>query len=179
MKRIVAFALLLSLPAMPCVAQTAPLGWPEAILDLTKLRGHAEACVGLLKKSGDKDTVQNAETKYEMARADMDGVIAGLTTALMEGGNPDSLPPVRTTLETSGQTLQAICDAGLKTATPNTKGLWDAIAKGPIEALIKPLSDGVRALYTRGVEKDNLELETTKSKLEAAKWPKFGDVTAR
>ena len=58
-----------------------------------------------------------------MGWPDMDGVIAGLTTALMQGGNPESLPKVRTNLETSGQTLQTICDAAVKTATPESKGL--------------------------------------------------------
>jgi hypothetical protein len=57
--------------------------------------------------------------------------------------------------------------------------VWEEIAKGPIEPLIKAISDGVGALWTRHVEKDQLELETKKSQLEAAKWPKFGDIGAQ
>ena len=106
----------------------------------------------------------------------MDGVIAGLTTALVEGGDPDSLPTVHTSLETSEKGLKEICDAAVKTITPNTKGVWEELAKGPIEPLIKAISDGVSALWTRRAERDKLEIETKKSELEAAKWPAFADI---
>jgi hypothetical protein len=114
-----------------------------------------------------------------MAEGEMDGVIAGLTTALIQGGNPDSLPTAPTSLETAGTGLKEICDSAVKTITPNTKGGCEEIAKGPIEPLIKAISDGVGALWTRHVEKDTLELETKKTQLEAAKWPKFSDIAAQ
>jgi hypothetical protein len=174
-----AAAIALLLPAGVCGEQTVTLGWPQVIDTLTKERTQAEACVGLLKSRGDKATVESAEAKYEMARADMDGVIAGLTTALVEGGKPDSLPTVRTTLETSGQTLQTICDAAVKTATPDTKGLWDEIAKAAIEPLIKPISDGIAGLWARHIQMQDRERDAKKAQLEAARWPEFGDITAR
>ena len=87
----------------------------------------------------------------------MDGVIAGLTTALVQGGDPSSLPTARTSLETAGKGLKEICDAAVKTVTPNTKGVWEEIAKGAVEPLFKTISDGVGALWTRHVEKDKLE----------------------
>ena len=76
----------------------------------------------------------------------MDGVIAGLTTALVEGGDPNRLPTVRTSLETSEKGLKEICDAAVKTITPNTKGVWEEVAKGAVEPLFKTISDGRRAL---------------------------------
>jgi hypothetical protein len=45
--------------------------------------------------------------------------------------------------------------------------------------VFKAISDGVGALWTRHVDKDELELETKKSQLEAAKWPRFGDIAAQ
>jgi hypothetical protein len=45
--------------------------------------------------------------------------------------------------------------------------------------VFKTISDGVGALWTRHVDEEKLELETKKSKLEAAKWPKFGDIAAQ
>ena len=57
-----------------------------------------------------------------MAKADMDGVIAGLETVLVEGGKPGSLPTVRPSLEATASSLKAICAAAYATATPNTKG---------------------------------------------------------
>jgi hypothetical protein len=57
--------------------------------------------------------------------------------------------------------------------------VWEEIAKGAVEPLIKAISDGVGALWTRHVEKDKLDRETKKSALEAAKWPKFSDIAAQ
>jgi hypothetical protein len=157
----------------------ATLGWPEVIDLLTKTRTQATTCVEVLKSSGDKAALASAQLTYGMAEAEMDGVIAGLTTALVEGGNPNRLPTVRTGLETSGKGLKEICDAAVKTITPDTKGVWDEVAKGAVEPLIKAISDGVGALWARHVDEDKLELETKKSQLEAARWPRFGDIAAQ
>jgi len=180
MKRIVLIvsASLWIIPASLCAAQ-ATLGWPEVIALLTKARTQATTCVEVLKSSGDMAPIASARLTYGIAEGAMDGVIAGLTTALVEGGDPDHLPTVRTSLEASGKGLKEICDAAVKTITPNTKGVWEEVAKGAVEPLFKSISDGVGALWTRHVEKDKLELETKKSQLEAAKWPKFGDIAAQ
>jgi len=165
-------------PATLCAAP-ATLGWPEVIDFLTKARTQATTCVEVLKSSGDKPALASARLTYGMAEGEMDGVIAGLTTALVEGGDPDQLPTVRTSLETSGKGLKEICDAAVKTITPNTKGVLEEVAKGAVEPLFNAISNGVGGLWARHVEKDKLELETKKSQLEAAKWPKFGDIVAQ
>jgi hypothetical protein len=157
----------------------ATLGWPEVISLLAKARTQATTCVQVLKSNGDKASVARAQLTYGMAEGEMDGVIAGLTTTLVQGGDPNSLPTTRTSLETAGKGLKEICDAAVKTVTPNTKGVWEEIAKGAVEPLFKTISDGVGALWTRRVEKDTLELATKKSQLEAAKWPKFSDIAAQ
>lgn len=172
------FASVLLGPATLSSAQ-APLGWPEVIALLAKARTQATTCVEVLKSSGDTAALASARLTYGMAEGEMDGVIAGLMTALVEGGNPDRLPTVRTSIEASGTGLKEICDAAIKTIKPNTKGVWEEVAKGAVEPLFKAISDGVGGLWTRHVENDNLELETKKSQLEAAKWPKFGDIAAQ
>jgi hypothetical protein len=159
-------------------AQTT-LGWPEVIALLAKARTQATSCVQVLKLNGGKAVLAKAQLTYGMAAGEMDGVIAGLTVALVDGGNPDSLPTAQASLATAGRGLKEICDAAVKTIAPNTKGMWEEIAKGPIEPLIKATSDGVGALWTRHVEKSRLELETKKSQLEASKWPRFGDIAAQ
>jgi hypothetical protein len=155
------------------------LGWPEVIALLAKARTQATTCVQLLKSNGDKAALASAQFTYGMAEGEMDGVIAGLTTALVEGGDPSSLPTTQASLETAGKGLKEICDAAVKTTTPNTKGVWEEMARGAVEPLIKAISDGVGALWTRHVEKDKLEIETKKSQLEAAKWPRFNDIAAQ
>ena len=175
---LIVFASTWIIPATLCTAQ-ATLGWPEVIALLTKARTQATTCVEVLKSSGDQAALASARLTYGMAEGEMDGVIAGLTTALVEGGDPDRLPTVRTSLETSGKGLKEICDAAVKTITPNTKGVWEEVTKGAVEPLVKAISDGVGALWTRHVEKDTLELETKRAQLEAAKWPRFGDIAAQ
>jgi len=67
----------------------------------------------------------------------------------------------------------------MKAVTPSAKGVWEEIARGAVEPLFTAISAGVSTLWSRHVEKDKLELETKKSQLEAAKWPKFGDIAAQ
>jgi hypothetical protein len=178
-KRIALLALVSAVPGAVGLAQTTPLGWPEVVALLTKARTQATTCVEVLKSSGDKAALASARLTYGMAEGEMDGVIAGLTTALVEGGDPDRLPTVRTSLETAGKGLKEICDAAVKTVTPNTKGVWEEVAKGAVEPLIKAISDALGAVWTRHVEKEKLELETKRSQLEAAKWPKFSDIATQ
>ena len=177
MKRValVACAALTFFPAGAFTAG-APLGWPEVIALLAKAKTQATACVGVLKANGDRAAIASASLTYGLAEGEMDGVIAGLTTALVEGGSPSSLPTAQASLETAGKGLKEICDAAVKSVTPNTKGLWEEISKGPIEPLIKAISDAVGALWTRHVEKEKLELETKKTRLEAARWPAFAGI---
>ena len=109
----------------------------------------------------------------------MAGVIDGLTIVLVDGGKPESLPRIRDSLEGSGKSLQDICDAALKTVAPNTKGVWEEVAKGAVEPLIKAISDGIGAVWKSSVDKDKLAIDTKKTKLEAARWPEFGDIAPR
>jgi hypothetical protein len=175
----IGFIILASIVVSSFCAAQAALGWPEVIALLTKAKTQATTCVQVLKSNGDKGSIARAQLTYGMAEGEMDGVIAGLTTALVQGGEPSSLPTAQASLETAGKGLKEICDAAVKTVTPNTKGLWDEIAKASIEPLIKAISNGVGALWTRHVERDTLEREREKSALEAAKWPAFADIATQ
>jgi hypothetical protein len=104
-------------PATLCAAQ-ASLGWPEIIALLTKARTQATTCVQVLKSNGDKASLAEAQLTYGMAEGEMDGVIAGLTTALVEGGDPSSLPAAQASFETAGKGLKEICDAAVKSVIP-------------------------------------------------------------
>ncbi len=137
-------------PAVPGTAGSAILGWPQIIHDLAKERTQAVACVGLIKSRGDEAAIASAKFGYNSARAEIDGVIAGLTTVLAQGGKPEGLPTVQASLEASGKNLQGICDAALKyvAGNPNTKGVWEEIAKGAVQPLVQAASDGIGALWT-------------------------------
>ena len=126
----------------------------------------------------------STKVTYLMAKGDTDGVIAGLEIVLAQGAKPGSLPTARPSLEATASSLKAICAAAFGTATPNTRGVWDAIAKGVAEGAIEPvvnkISDGIVAVWTHYVvEPDKLALETKRTKLEAARWPEFADIAPR
>jgi hypothetical protein len=125
--------------------------------------------------ASDKPAVATGRLTYGAAKSQTDGVIAGLTVALVQGGQPDALPMVLTSLKKAGAGLQEVCDAALKSASAGggTKGLVEHILKAPIEPIVNAISSGVSALWTGHVEKDKLELETIKGQLDAAKWPEF------
>ena len=178
MKRILLVLLASIVSATPCIAETN-LGWPEVIALLAKAKTQAITCVQVLKSNGEKAAIASAQLTYGMAEGEMDGIIAGLATALFQGGDPSSLPTARTSLETAGKGLKEICDAAVKTVTPSTKGVWEEIAKGAVDPLFKTISDGVGGLWTHHVETDTLDRETKKSALEAAKWPAFEDIHAQ
>jgi hypothetical protein len=171
--KIVALLGVMLFAVTPAPAQTR-LGWPETIELLAQERTQAETCVETLKSSNDKAAVATGRLTYGAAKSQADGVIAGLTVVLVEGGKPDALPAVLSSLSKAGTGLQEVCVAALKTASAaGTKGLVEDILKAPIEPIVNAISSGVSALWTRHIEKDKLELETIKGQLEAAKWPDF------
>jgi hypothetical protein len=110
-------SVLLFVPAALCAAQTA-LGWPEVIGRLTQERTQAETCVGMIKSSKNTAAIAAAKATYETTKPRIDGAIAGLVAALVEGGKPDAFRTVRDDLEISDKSLKEICDAAL--AIPKT-----------------------------------------------------------
>jgi hypothetical protein len=157
----------------PALAQTS-VDWPETIDLLAQQRTQAETCVATLKSSSDKAAIATGRLTYGAAKSQSDGVIAGLTVALVQGGQPNALPMVLTSLKKAGGGLQEVCDAALKTASAaGSRGLVEDILKAPIEPIVNAISSGVSALWTGHVERDKLELQTIKGQLDAAKWPDF------
>jgi hypothetical protein len=158
----------------PVYAETS-LGWPETIELLAQERTQAETCIETLKSSSGKAAIVTGRLTYGAAKSQSDGVIAGLTVALVQGGEPDALPTILTSLKKAGAGLQEVCSAALTAASAaGNKGLVEDILKAPIEPIVNAILSGVSALWTGHVEKDKLELETIKGQLEAAKWPDFG-----
>jgi hypothetical protein len=157
----------------PALAQTS-VDWPETIDLLAQQRTQAETCVATLKSGSDKAAIATGRLTYGAAKSQSDGVIAGLTVALVQGGQPNALPMVLTSLKKAGGGLQEVCDAALKTASAaGSRGLVEDILKAPIEPIVNAISSGVSALWTGHVERDELELQTIKGQLDAAKWPDF------
>ena len=133
----------------------------------------------MIKSTKKADAIATAKATYETAKPRIDGAIAGLIAALVEGGKPDAFPTVRDDLESSGQSLKKICDSAVKTVPPNTKGVEEAVASAVVEEAVKPIVDWLGEKWARLMEPDALERATKKSQLEAAKWPAFADIHAQ
>ncbi len=154
-------------------AQT--VGWPDTIDLLTEERTQAQACVNLLKNAGDAAAVREGRITYEAARAAADGVIAGFTTAIVEGYEPEKLPRIQANLERAGAGLQEVCNDAVQAAREavGKRGLVDEVVTAALGPVVEALKSAAGTLWTRKVEKDKLELETIRRQLEAAKWPDF------
>ena len=117
----------------PAEAQTS-LGWPDMIELLAQQRSQAETCVQTLKSSSDKAALVTGRLTYGAAKSQSDGVIAGLTVALVQGGEPDALPMALASLKKAGAGLQEVCNAALTAASAaGSKGVVEDILKAPIE----------------------------------------------
>jgi hypothetical protein len=88
-KRIFVFLLASIGLATVCTAQTSQLGWPEVIARLTHARAQVETCVGMIKSSKNASVIAPVKTIYEMTTPRVEGAVAGLVAALVEGGNAE------------------------------------------------------------------------------------------
>lgn len=56
-------------------------------------------------------------------------------------------------------------------------GVVEDIVMGTTEPVINAISSGVSALWARNAERNRQEVESIKTRLEAAKWPNFDDIS--
>jgi hypothetical protein len=168
----------------PLLGQAAILTWPDAVVQLTRPRVHAELCIGLLKRHGNSSQITSGELAYTKAKADSDAAIAGLITAVATGDTPPSLPVLQAKLSSSVLALDEFCNSVDKiittTTPPDQKDVWSALAKIlGIESLVKAVSDGVATLYNDHRKDAELTKQMIRVQLEAARWPDFSTVPPR
>jgi hypothetical protein len=166
--------------AAPALGQARGIGWPDAVSRLAEERSKAEICVMSLNRYGNQDQIAQGRLAYGTAKADFDGVIAGLITVLAEGEKPESLPSLDAKLADGATGLGQFCKS-VSDLVPNAsgqKGVLDAMVKAAVEPVINALSEGVAALYNNHRKDDALTRQTIQTQLEAAKWPDFAKVEA-
>jgi len=158
------------------VSQAAVTGWPEAVARLADAKSTAQFCVALFKGHGNVADTSRGRLLYDIAKADFDSVIASLITALAEGGTPESLPNLQVKLKRGTSRLARLCDL-LGPVRYAGRSIGD-LFRGPISALLKPLTDAVSALYSNYQRDDAPARLAIRSQLEAARWPGFDQVQA-
>ena len=165
---------------LPGASHASEIGWPEAVSRLAGERSKAETCGGALKTYGNPQQLAQGQLAYGIAKADYDAVIAGLLTALTEGGSPKSLSSLDAALEDGASNLAKFCGSvgNLLTGDAGQKGVLVDLVKGAIEPAVQALSQAVAAIYNNHRKDNALTRETIKTQLEAAKWPNFAELKA-
>ena len=151
------------------------INWQEAVARLSRERTHAETCASVLKKYGDPAAKDRGSVDYGEAKAEYDGIIAGLSVALARR---------------SSQLAFRICRAGSNAALRNVKHFVKAhcrlcpkargrraLLKEIVSGAIGPLIQAVQAIYFRAKDDNLLTRKTIQTQLEATSWPAFASIS--
>ena len=166
--------LVLSSVSVGTVVHAQEIDWQEAVARLARERTLAETCVGLLKKFGDKPTQARLSVTYGRAKAEYDGVIAGLTIALARKGQPESLPDLQARLQLGFVNRDEFCRS-VDPLVPKAHGQKSPLADIASGA-VKPVIDALVAIWSRIRDDDALMRKTIQTQLEATSWPPFDKV---
>jgi hypothetical protein len=151
------------------------INWQEAVARLAQERTQAETCVRLLKKYGDAAGVDRGALTYGEAKAEYDGIVAGLIVALAQKQQPASLADLQARLQRGFDKREAFCRSVqplIPAPKPGEKGIIDEIVSGAIG----PVIQAVQAIYMRAKDENALTRATIQTQLEATSWPAFAAV---
>ncbi len=160
--------------------QVREINWQEAVARLAQERTQAETHVQLLKKYGNGVAIDQGALAYGEAKAEYDGIVAGLSVALARKAQPASLKDLEERLQRGFEKREAFC-RGVQTLIPprtGERGVIEEIMSGAISGMLKPLIEAVQAIYMRAKDDDALNRETIQIQLEETKWPDFAAVTS-
>jgi hypothetical protein len=159
----------------PALGQVEGISWQEAVARLAAERTRAETCARLLKSYGDSAAVSKGDQVYGAAKAEVDGVIAGLVVALAQDDEPTSLPDLEARLQRGIKGRESFC-ADVTPLAPAASGEKNLIIDLAGEVL-GPLIEAVQVIYLDHREDDRLTRATIQTQLEATKWPAFAEVS--
>jgi hypothetical protein len=176
--RATAIALALLAGVAANVRAQEAMGWQEAVVSLASERTRAEACVSLLKAhaAGQAQVLTEGEYTYTQAKADMDGVIAGLVVALAEDAAPLSFDSMRIQLEQAVALRQAFCEKALALAPPEAG--TKTLATDLLGKVLSSLVDAAKEIYLKHNEDDALARKTIQTQVEGTRWRAFGEIPA-
>jgi hypothetical protein len=160
--------------AGPAPAAAQEIGWQEAVARLATERSYAETCVRFLKQSGDPAAVRRGEFAYDQAKAEVNGVVAGLIVALVKDDEPPSLPDLEARLERGVEGRAAFCEQ-VEPFIPDAVGERTWLVP-VLVATLPPLIVAVKEIYLAATEKDPLTRQPIQTQLEATRWPAFADI---
>lgn len=149
--------------------------WPDAVARLSQEREQETGCVRLIKAHGAAAEQANANQTYDEARAEINGTIDGLATALELDKKPDTLSDLTARLKRVEAGRAALCERAnaLRQSGAGEKGGgWEFLG-----AVLEPLSKVLIEVLKHKWEREAQRRATIKSQLEGTKWPSFADIT--
>ncbi len=173
-----AMGLMLAAPMTVTAATAAPMTFPDAIDLLNRERLLAVACARVVKRhlpEGDPAAYSRAELAYEGARADVNGVIARLRTALVEGTEDDELETLAERARAGREKREAFCataEAMLALPDSSEKGAIAEVVAGSLGEVL----DAVTWFVDRWDEQDRVRVQHLTSALEGEMWPAFAAI---
>ena len=105
-------------PVLGWALSAQPINWQEAVARLAQERTQAETCARLLKKYGDAAAIDWGSLTYGEAKAEYDGIIAGLGVALARKEKPASLPDLGDRLLRGLAEREAFCKSAQALVPP-------------------------------------------------------------
>lgn len=156
-------------------AANAPSTWPDAVERLSQERTQAVDCARLIKTHGNATQRADAAALYNQAKAEINGTINGLMTALELDQKPTGLSKWRDRLAgVEGKRTRLCAQAtALRDSAGVKGGGWEFIG-----AVLDPLADVLIAVLTQWGERNAQRRETIKSQLMATLWPEFDKLPA-
>jgi hypothetical protein len=158
---------------------TTGVTWQEAVARLARERTVAETCAALLKRQGDAAVITRGALAYGEAKAEYDGIIAGLIVALARKAEPASLTDLEARMRRGLAERQAFCrivEPLGTTQNAGEKGWIEEAVKGAVEGVAGPLIDAIKSLWLRSRDDNALMRKTIETQLEAAVWRDFAAV---
>ena len=168
MKLIAIAAMMLALAPAMAQEQAPAMNWQDAIGELAAERTRAETCVSLLKRHAgdDEAALDQGRAAYDMARAEIDGVIAALSVALAKGEEPESFTALESAAEARGAGTRGLLQDRAGPGAAAERDARSAIFAVLGEA-IGPLIEAAKEIYIHVSDQDVLVRETIRTQLEA------------
>ena len=123
----------------------------------------------------DAATAERLGVTYTEAKAEIDGVIAGLATVLTQGGGqPTALPDLEQRMAAGFAGRKRFCEEVLA-HLPAQEGERSLVSE-LISGIAKPLIEAVAGLYKYGSETNRLRRDTIRAQVEATRWANYADI---
>jgi hypothetical protein len=123
------------------------INWQEPVARLARERTQAETCASVIKKYGDPTTKERGSVSYGEAKAEYDGIIAGLTVTLARKEQPASLSDLQDRLQGGFEKREAFCQSALS-LIPQGKG-EKGVIKDIVSGAIGPIIQAAAVKLTR------------------------------